>query len=129
MKRNVIDVGLQEKNLEESKKMKNKINLKVLICNWIICKCLSYLNKQHVLLFETTAFNNKTIEAFLVKKGYVLHNDGWFIKGFVYVRLCNDCIEISTVSRSNPKHIYLSPVSFSVELYLNNYYIKKLSNA
>ena len=64
----------------------------------VLCKTLHILNyKFKVLQFELSS--NKDLEKYITSKGFVEKNDGWFDKGFIFIRFLNDCCEIRVINK------------------------------
>lgn len=98
------------------------------ILTYILCRILKWFNDNHyVIQLEASRSFGKTLEFELEKrKGFVLNNDGWLVKGFVYIRPLDDCIEIKTVSKTN-KSIFISQNKDSFDACMK--YLYKFINA
>ena len=97
--------------------MKNKI------INYILCKCLYYFNKKYLFRIESSVFKETKLRNFFRDNDFVKNNDGWYVRGFVYVRILNDCCEIKTIDMNADYTYLVSLTDESFKRYL--IYLKK----
>ena len=76
-----------------------------------------FIKKGYQLRFETSPSTNDEMCKCLKNKGFVEQTNGWFVKGFVYVRFLNDCFEIKTVDYKS-KSIYISHGNYTIDSYI-----------
>lgn len=97
------------------------INYKEKAIKYMLHRILHYYNQNSIIRFETNPFRSDKLQEYLRNKGFVYKND-WYILGFIYVRILNDCIEIKTEGAT--KSIYISIDEDIISGYLD--YLNKI---
>lgn len=92
----------------------------------ILIRILIYISKRgYDVQIETTPFKNKEFEKYIKGNQFVQKHNGTWQKGFVFVKLLDDVIEIKTISEiENTKTIRISSNKLAIEQYLK--YLNKL---
>lgn len=76
------------------------------IIRYILFACFRFLRDDFTIRMETSPFTSEQAKKILERDGFVLKGE-CYERGFIFVRIFNDCIEIKTVSTAG-KVIYIS---------------------
>ena len=102
----------------------SKETVKFAIYNWILCVIFKRLNNDYVLMFETNPFDTNGALVYMRNKGFV-EDKGWWVNGFVYVKIHNDCLEFKTITSKADKSIYIAQSKWSFANYVK--YLSKFT--
>lgn len=88
---------------------------------------LNQMLREGLIKIASTPSQKELIESVLKLRDSDIKQNGWFHKGFLYIRLSDDFIEIKTIDEQNPKSFTVSIDNESLATYIN--YLKRLSSA